>query len=211
MKVLIVDEHPLLRDALETTLRRQFPDAEVASVKSHEEAREAVLRRGVDVVVADLLCCRDANLKTLPELVSAAAPGRVLVLGKCDGRQGPKRAQAAGARGYVTATAPPELIGAAVALVLAGGLYFPQMAAFDNRSPGDDPRPLLERMSPRHREVLQGLRAGQSNKAIARALGISVATVKLHVQAIFRITGAHNRTEAVVLAAGDQGTDPPAA
>jgi DNA-binding NarL/FixJ family response regulator len=206
MKVLVVDEHPLLREALEATLRRQFPQAQVVSVESHEAAREALLRQPVDVVLADLFCCRDAKLKTLPDVVSATAPGRVVVLGKCDDRQGVRRAQAAGACGYIPATAPPELIGAAVALVRAGGLYFPQLGAFDHRSPSDDPRPLLERMSPRHREVLQGLRAGQSNKAIARSLGISVATVKLHVQAIFRITGAHNRTEAVVLTAADQDT-----
>jgi two-component system nitrate/nitrite response regulator NarL len=120
-----------------------------------------------------------------------------------------KRAQAAGAHGYVPATAQAELVGAAVALVVAGGVYFPQLATPDHRSPTEDPRPLLERMSPRHREVFQGLRAGQSNKAIARSLGISVATVKLHVQAIFRLTGAHNRTEAVVIAAGDQDLDLP--
>jgi len=200
MRLMVVDEHPILREALENLLKRQFPDAIIAGAESHEQARAAVLATPFDLVVTDLLCCRAEDLRTLPDLVDAAAPGRVVVFGKCAGRVNARRAQAAGVHGYVPATNPPELVGAAIRLVLAGGDYFPQLPRVEPRAPSPSGQALLERLSPRQREVLRGLEAGQSNKAIAESLGISIATVKLHVQSILKAAGAHNRAEAAALA-----------
>lgn len=200
MRFLVIDEHPLVREALEGVLRRQFPAAEISAVGSHDEAQESVRRRPADLILTDMMCGAPEDLKALPALVEAAAPGRVVVFGKCAGRAGARRIQATGVHGYVPATSRAELVGAAVGLVLAGGVYFPQVPAQDRRV-HDAGRPLVERLSARQREVLRGLQAGQSNKLIARAMGISVATVKLHVQAILRETGARNRTEAVAIAA----------
>jgi DNA-binding NarL/FixJ family response regulator len=201
MRALIVDEHPLLRDALKGILRQQFPGAEVWSVDSHKEACDAVRREPADLVVTDLLCCRAKDLVSLPELVACAAPGRVIVLGKCSGRVNAKRAQDAGVHGYVPATAEPTLVAAAVALVIAGGIYFPQLTQDDEGVLVEPGPSFLGRLSRRQREVLQGMRQGQTNKAIASALGISIGTVKLHVQAILRYAGARNRSEAVRFAA----------
>jgi len=200
MKLLVVDEHPLLRDAIEGVLKRQFPTADISAVQSHDEARESLLRRPADLVIADLLCCTLADLESLPGLVQAAAPGRVVVFGKCGSRTNAKRAQAAGVHGYVPASSGAELLGAALGLVAAGGRYFPELPPQDRPTASDDSRRFVERLSPRQHEVFRGLLAGQSNKTIARMLGISVATVKLHVQAILRLAGARNRTEAVALA-----------
>jgi DNA-binding NarL/FixJ family response regulator len=200
MRFLVIDEHPLLREALENVLKRQFPAAEIDCVDSHAEARERLLREPADLIVTDLLCGTPADLQSLPELVRATAPGRVVVFGKCAGESA-KRVQAAGVHGYVPATARPELISAAIGLVMAGGVYFPQLPRLDRRSGGESDRQIAERLSSRQREVLRGLQAGQSNKAIARELGLSVATVKLHVQSILRHAGARNRTEAVALIA----------
>jgi two-component system, NarL family, nitrate/nitrite response regulator NarL len=200
MKLLVIDEHPLLRDAIEGVLKRQFPSADISAVQSHGEARQSLLREPVDMVVANLLCCTPSDLEGLPGLVQAAAPGRVVVFGKCGSRANARRAQAAGVHGYVPASSRAELLGAALGLVAAGGHYFPELPSPDRASPAEDGGRFVERLSPRQHEVFRGLLAGQSNKAIARALGISVATVKLHVQAILRLAGARNRTEAVALA-----------
>jgi DNA-binding NarL/FixJ family response regulator len=105
-----------------------------------------------------------------------------------------------GVRGCVPKTAPPELFTAALKLVLAGGLYFSdfgEIVAKPSTAPG-----LRSRLSVRQLEVLKLIEIGQTNKEIAKALGISVATVKLHVQAILNITGARNRTEAALRARG---------
>lgn len=200
MKFLVVDEHPLIRDALESVLKRQFPTADISTAPSHEEARLALLRQPVDMVITDLLCSTPGDIEGLPGLVEAAAPGRVVVFGKCGSRASARRAQAAGVRGYVPASSHAELVGAAIGLVAAGGVYFPELPASDKPGAGEDSRRFVERLSPRQHEVFRGLSAGQSNKTIARVLGISVATVKLHVQAILRLAGARNRTEAVALA-----------
>jgi DNA-binding NarL/FixJ family response regulator len=159
-----------------------------------------VLQEPVDLIVTDLLCCGPGDLDSLSGLVDAAAPGRVVVFGRCDGRANARRVQAMGVRGYVPASSRPELVAAAIGLVAAGGVYFPQLPHAERSSPAHDGRMFVERLSPRQREVFRGLSAGQSNKTIARALGISVATVKLHVQAILRLAGARNRTEAVAFA-----------
>jgi two-component system nitrate/nitrite response regulator NarL len=205
MRFLVVDEHPLLRAALESLITRRFSVAEILAVESHEQAMEVLRRLPADLVVTDLLCCRAGDREGLRDLVGAAAPGRIVVFGRCSGGADARRAQTAGVHGYVPATSPSELIGAAIGLVLAGGLYFPQLSAVDRQTTAGHGRQPMERLSPRQREVLRGLQAGQGDKAIAQALGLSVATVKLHVQGILRHVGAHNRTEAVMRLADRDG------
>jgi DNA-binding NarL/FixJ family response regulator len=207
LRLLIADQHPFLREALEAILRRQFPTAEISTVESHNEAHDAVLRQPADLLLTDLFCCRAGDSESFVKLVESVSPGRVIVVGQCPGPANVRLAKTAGAHGYLPPSSRPELVAAAIGLVLSGGVYFPDPVSLDQRSTSETGRRLVDRLSRRQRDVLRGLQAGQSNKAIARALGISVATVKLHVQAIFRQTGAHNRTEAVALTA-DQSDDP---
>jgi two-component system nitrate/nitrite response regulator NarL len=201
MNFLIVDEHPLLREALKATLGQQFPAAEISTVESHDDARETMLRRPADLVITNLICGHPEHLRSLPELVGATAPGRVVVFGNCFGHIDAMRAQAAGVHGYIPATSRPELVGAAIGLVLAGGAYFPQPGSADTRSTSNVHGPLVKRLTRRQQEVLRGLQVGQSNKEIAGDLDLSIATVKLHVQSILRLTGVHNRAHAVAFAA----------
>ncbi|HXA40542.1 MAG TPA: response regulator transcription factor [Phenylobacterium sp.] len=199
MQLLLVDEHPLVRDALESLLRATFPSANVTVVESHEDAFEAVRRQSVDLIVANLISRHAAMLQNLPELVSSAAPGKVVVFGEPSLGPGVRQAIAAGVHGYVPATSRPELIAAAIGLVAAGGVYFPQMPSFDERPHGSAGRDVVARLSLRQRDVFHALKEGKSNKVIARELMISVATVKQHVQAILKLSGASNRTEAAAL------------
>jgi DNA-binding NarL/FixJ family response regulator len=201
MRLLLVDEHPLIRDALEDLLRRTFPHAEVSALESIPEASEAVRRQPVDLIVTNLLSRRPAALHDLGELVRDAAPARVVAFGERVAGSAFRQARAAGVHGYVPATYRPELVGAAIGLVLAGGDYFPHLPNADPRGPSPDGQDLDARLSLRQRDVFQALKAGKSNKVIARELMISVATVKQHVQAILKLSGARNRTEAAAIAA----------
>ena len=199
MQLLLVDEHPLVRDALETLLRATFPMAQLAVVESHEDAFDAVRRQPVDLIVANLISRHADMLQNLPELVSSAAPGKVVVFGESSLGPGVRQAIAAGVHGYVPATSRPELVAAAIGLVAAGGVYFPQMPSVDERPHGLAGRDGVGRLSQRQRDVFHALKEGKSNKVIARELTISVATVKQHVQAILKLSGARNRTEAAAL------------
>ncbi|HEX3366896.1 response regulator transcription factor [Phenylobacterium sp.] len=210
MRLLLVDEHPLIRDALEGLLRRTFPDAEILVLESIADAREAVRRQPVDLIVTNLLSRHPAALHDLGDLVREAAPARVVVFGERVAGSAFRQARASGVHGYVPATYRPELVGAAISLVLAGGDYFPHLPHVDPRGPSPNGHDLHARLSLRQRDVFQALKAGKSNKVIARELMISVATVKQHVQAILKLSGARNRTEAAAIAAqAAAGSGPP--
>lgn len=106
-----------------------------------------------------------------------------------------RRAFAAGYRAMIPKTLEPPLVAAALSLVLAGGLYFPCLQPSANES--EPVAGAAYALSPRRQEVLDRMVLGCTNKEIAKELGISVATVKLHVQAVLNTIGARNRTEAV--------------
>ena len=199
MQLLLVNEHPLVRAALENLLRKTFPTAELSLAESHEDACLALGAQPVDLIVAGLVCRRAANQQILSDLVGSAAPGRVVVFGECGLGLGMRHAMASGVHGYIPATSRPELIAAAISLVAAGGTYFPHEPAPHGRSRGPSGADLAAHLSRRQLDVFHALKDGKSNKVIARELMISVATVKQHVQAILKLSGARNRTEAAAL------------
>lgn len=147
-----------------------------------------------DLTIVDIAVLGPGSDTGLARLVDMAAPQPVLAF---DGRHHARNleeARRAGARGYVTKTSSRELIEAAIALVAAGGSYFPQIEK------GALPPSVHDGLSNRQLQVLEGLVQGKSNREIAEDLGIAVATVKLHVHAVLNATGARNRTEAAIKA-----------
>ncbi|THD56847.1 LuxR C-terminal-related transcriptional regulator [Phenylobacterium sp.] len=197
MRVLLVSQHLLVRAALEHLLRSTFPAAELSMADSHEDAAAAMRRRPVDLIVASLDCHRAAaGQQDLIEMVDVVAPGRVVLVGECGLGGEARQAMAARAHGYIMATSHPELIAAALGVVAAGGAYFSRAAADAATPPGANSRDPAVQLSRRQRDVFQAMREGKDNKAIATELMISVATVKQHIQAILKRSGARNRTEA---------------
>ncbi|WP_374569834.1 LuxR C-terminal-related transcriptional regulator [Phenylobacterium sp.] len=130
----------------------------------------------------------------IQRLLERAGPVHTLAI---DDRLNPtfaRLAKDAGALGYVSKNLAPETLSSAIRTVAAGEAYFPPEVAplvRSHRSP---------RLSPRQLDVLKKLASGKSNKEIAEALGISPGTVKLHIHAILKLTGARNRTEAALVA-----------
>lgn len=131
----------------------------------------------------------------LVEAGSAPAERRLLMAPERDLALA-RRARAHNFSGILPKTDEAPLMIAAIKLVLAGGEYYPCFDEGDSPMGPGGPGP-VERLSRRQREVLEEMRLGRTNKEIAKALGISVATVKLHVQAVLGAAGARNRTEAV--------------
>lgn len=196
MRFLVVGPSPLVLGALAALIERRFSNAAVSTTDCYDAATDILSQHPANLVVADTTYCGTREHQRLPDLVAAARPGRVVLFGRTDSAF----ARTMGAHGQIPASSNPELIGAAIGLVLAGGCYLPGSAT-GSASIATDRREPVKPLSPRVRSVLRGLQDGKSNRSIAEDLGLSTTTVKLHVKTILRRLGARNRTQAVVLAA----------
>jgi len=199
MKVLIADDHPLVRDALARTLRCVQPDADVLEAADFGSALRLLQTEAPQLALLDLHMPgmdRVAGVRRLRLL----CPGVPLVV--ASGEDDPaviRAALAAGAVGFLPKAESPDVLQQALRLVLGGGTYTPLQALADLQ-PGAAPRPDASGLTPRQTDVLRCLMRGQPNKLIARELGLTEGTVKIHIAAILRVLQARNRTEAVVVA-----------
>lgn len=184
------------RSAILTALVSEALAAEVTSVTCG-----AALPKDqcFDLLMVDLAEGLDP-LVAIGEVVHVKAHRRVLVAATCDLTLA-KLAYARRFNGLITEEANRQMRIAILRLVMAGGEYFPWIKRPEGRQLD---RPSIARLSKRQKEVLSYLTDGKTNKQIAEALGISIATVKLHVQGILGEAGARNRTEAVVRFGGLQ-------
>ncbi len=204
MKVLIADDHPMVRDALRRTLLRVRPDAEVVEAGDYAEALHVL--QGGGSGGAPAMALLDLHMPGMERVdgvrrLRLAAPGTTLVVASGEDDPAVIRAvMAAGAAGFLPKSASPEVLQQALGLVLGGGTYMPAQALADLRQGAAVPRPDASGLTPRQMDVLRCLMRGQPNKLIARELGLTEGTVKIHIAAILRALQARNRTEAVVVA-----------
>ena len=210
MKLLLVDDHALLRDGLALLMALEFGGLQVLQAGTVAEAH-AVLQAHADVrlVLLDLGLPDGDGIEALPQL-REAAPGAVLVALSADERRETVLAAiAAGAAGYIPKTSQAGAMLQALRFVLAGGVYLPA-AVLEQRAserPGTPATDIAQRsaddlgLSPRQVDVLKLLVEGKSNKLIARDLAMSESTVKTHLEALFRRLSVNSRTQAVVAAA----------
>lgn len=201
MKLLLVDDHALLREALSLLLTATWPGLQVLQAGSLAEACVlADAHPDLRLVLLDLGLPDAQGLHSL-QVLRARAPGaRHVVLSAQDQPALVLQAIDAGAAGFVPKTAHLAQMQAALRVVLDGGIHLPAGLAPPNPAPAAGPgdEPLL---TARQREVLGLLVDGLPNKTISRRLGLSGSTVKTHMEAIYRQLGVHSRAQAVVMAA----------
>lgn len=199
MKLLIVDDHSLLRDGLSALLQQLGPDTRVLAAADGAAALEIVERENdLDAVIVDLgLPGMDGA--ALIEVFGARRPDLpVIVLSASENAADVRRAMALGALGYVPKSANPETLLSAIKLVLSGEIYVPPLLL--QSAPAAPVVDTAAKLTPRQADVLACMARGLSNKAAARELGMSEKTVKAHVTAILRALGASNRVQAVTIA-----------
>lgn len=201
-RVLIVDDHALVRDGLRAILTAAFPECEMAEAGDFGEALDQLAAMAEpDVVLLDLNIPGAARFSALEQL-RADFPSLpvVMVSGSYD-RATVRDALAAGAAGFLPKTLDRATILDALQQVLAGEIYAPQDLQDDASAAEEDAiRALIDNLTPQQRVVLGHLVAGRLNKQIAFDLDISMTTVKAHVSAILCKLNVFSRTQAVILA-----------
>ena len=206
MKVLVVDDHPVVRDGLGTLLRQLGEDTVVLEAGDASEGLALVEKcADLDIVVLDIV------LPGLDGLGAIAAFGRarpelpVIVLSSAEDAQTARRALAHGALGFVPKSASRQTLLAAVRLVMSGEIYVPALIlgeVLPAPTPArvDAQRGGASALTDRQIEVLRLVAAGRTNLSIAVELGLSEKTVKAHVTAIFKAMNVFNRTQAATMA-----------
>jgi|TARA_R110000796_G_scaffold195485_6_gene312056 DNA-binding NarL/FixJ family response regulator len=197
-RVLIVDDHPLFRDALETALECAFPSGAEATHASNLSGALDILRSNpVDLILLDLNLGDCAEFEGLTTLLAAEPGCPIVVVSATETPKAFQMAGALGAAGYLPKSMSLEDLSAALATTLDGGTWFPKTNG--THLPASPAAERIASLTPAQRRVLAGLSAGLLNKQIAHEMDISVATVKAHMTAIFRKLGANNRTQALLI------------
>ncbi|MGA2895208.1 MAG: response regulator transcription factor [Xanthobacteraceae bacterium] len=209
MKILIVDDHALIRDALQGLLKKLKRGAIVLEASDSRQAMEIVASHGdIGLVLLDLnLPDRDGS-SILAELRERYPAIAVVVLSAIQDRAKIMKVLDLGAVGYIPKSARREVMMSALQLIFAGGVYIPpdilareepsQSVSIQQRNDRPIVSPSEIGLSGRQLDVLAQLMQGKNNKIICRVLGLAEPTVKNHVTAILKALKVTNRTEAVI-------------
>ncbi|HET9111197.1 MAG TPA: response regulator transcription factor [Ktedonobacterales bacterium] len=202
IRILIADDHPIVRDGLVAILNTQPDFAVVGEAGSGAEAVRQVEALMPDVVLLDLEMPDGDGVETLRRLREKGLPARVIVFTAFDTDERILAAIRAGAQGYLLKGIPREDIFSAIRAVSVGAsLLTPVVASRLLRHVSrEGEQAHVPAPTPRERETLRLLGQGLQNKEIAAQLGIRERTVKFHVAALMRKLGAGNRTEVVARA-----------
>lgn len=198
MRVLIADDHDLVRGAL-CAMLAQEPDIETLEAATLDGALELLRAGPVDLVLLDYGMPGMAGLDGLARCRVANPGGHVALISGVAPREVAQAALAAGAVGFLPKTLAAKSLVNAVRFMASGERYAP-VDFMTAETPAAPPHPLAARLSPRERDVLDGLARGLANKEIARELGLQEPTVKLHVKTLCRKLEARNRTHAAMIA-----------
>lgn len=196
MRILIADDHDLVREMLAAYLERDG-GMQVTQAASHETAMREIKRSGpFELVLLDYLMPGMRGLEGLSVALSASGGNPVALISGTAGRGIAETAIAAGAAGFLPKTMPARSLVNAVRFMAMGETYVPH----DFMITREEENATLSHLTPRERQVLEGLTQGKSNKEIAIDREIQEVTVKLHVKTLCRKLGARNRTQAAMMA-----------
>jgi len=195
IKVMVVDDHPLMRVGVAAIVNARPNMTVVAQTGTGEEAVALFHQHKPDITLMDLRLPKMSGVDVILAIRARCPESRFIVLTTYEGDEDIHRAFEAGAQGYVIKGMPYQTLVDALLRVYSGGRFLPPpvVRALESRMPDSD-------LSPREQEVLQLLVNGKSNKEIASELGITNATVKCHVSTILMRLNVSDRTQAVVAA-----------
>jgi two-component system nitrate/nitrite response regulator NarL len=206
MKILIVDDHAVLREGLAALLSVIEPKPTIIQASTSREGLALVDEHpDLDVLLLDLIMPGIKGMGALSEFGRKRPSLPIIILSSSEDPTDVRRALAAGALGYVPKSAGQRVLLSAIQLVMNGEVYVPQLmlgtaAASPQDSRSESGNHVDNVLTARQIEILALLCEGQSNKSIAKALGVSEKTIKAHTTAIFKSLKVVNRTQAAAVA-----------
>lgn len=210
LRVIIADDHHLIREGLSKTLSENWADIVIHEAANGQGVLKLVSRsNNYQLILLDLFMPDSKGFGILKTLCDHHPDIPVIILSASEDKKHIRRALDFGAAGFVPKSTPPAVMVNAIKLVLSGGIYLPQNIVQRSNESGIEVQidacnnqngKLNDSLTKRQREVLNLLALGKQNKEIANFYGISENTVKLHVSAVFRALGVTNRTQAVLVA-----------
>ncbi|ANH68515.1 response regulator transcription factor [Mitsuaria sp. 7] len=228
MRVLLIDDHPLILAALQTVIQGLGEDVQVLGADSAAQARDTLKsRQDFDLVLLDLNLGDASGFDVLEEFRAQYPSLPVVVISASDRASDVIRAIDQGAMGFIPKRTSNDVLAQALKLVMSGGIYVPPMSLGSDVAPEPEPVAIADattgnakmhqvqalasqagyqttagleslQLTPRQTDVLALLLQGKPNKIIARELGVSVETIKDHVAAVLKALGVSSRTQAVL-------------
>jgi DNA-binding NarL/FixJ family response regulator len=210
MKILIADDHALFRAGLRHVLAQLEDDVEVVEAADGRQTLECVdANPDTGLVLLDLDMPGPDGFAALASLSRRHPALPIIVLSGSEERSDMRRALDLGAMGFIPKSATAPVMLGALRLVLAGGVYVPPELIQSGSGVGiESSEELVSKLTPRQLDVLHCVIEGKPNKIIADDLGVSEATVKAHMSAVFKALEVDNRTQAA-RAAERLGLRPP--
>ncbi len=203
-RVLIVDDHPVVRRGLRTMLEGESWVAEVLEAASCAEAIAAVAHEQVTVVAMDIALPDGDGVQAVGQILRHRPETAVVMLTMADEDELVAQALRVGARGYLLKDTDPDLVVDALRTVAGGGVVLGPgitAAALGRAQPAAVSLPSpFDRLTPRERDILAHLAAGEDNAQIARRFGLSTKTIRNQVSAILGKLGVADRVQAALLA-----------
>lgn len=211
MKILIADDHELIREGMERTLSGMAGQVEVVHAQDgHSVLEQLEQHPDIDIVLLDLFMPNANGYELLRQVCDSYEALPVIVISAAEEPHYMRKSIDYGAAGFIPKSSSTDIMISAIKLVMSGGIYIPHtmhLQSRDARQPvqrgmSDYQHSMMasDKMTRRQKEVLELMARGSSNKEIARILGLSEHTVKIHVTAILKLLEAANRTEAVIIA-----------
>jgi len=216
MNILIADDHPLYRQALATILSELGPDVHALHAETFDQVVERIsdLEIPLDLILLDIYMGMGDWCAVIEQSRQQRPETPLIVISGSDSRKDAERAMRVGSYGYIPKSMKKEEMLSAIKLILMSGVCVQPRELGGNARPAEGTEILdpdlgnrLASLTARQRDVLAEIGAGKSNKLIARSLGMTEGTVKLHVAAILKCLGMANRTQAAIVAHRLHATD----
>jgi DNA-binding NarL/FixJ family response regulator len=198
---LIVDDHPLFREALQAAIGTAFPGSHIEEASSISAAKDAIAAHSrFDVVLLDLSMPGTTGFDGLLELRSLAPKQPIVVVSALEDPRIIHEAMTCGAAAFISKSIRKSELAKAIEEVMAGAIYLPPSYTPPSANGSDQPdlAHRLASLTPQQLRVLQMVRQGKLNKQIAYELDVGETTVKAHVSEILRKLNVASRTQAVI-------------